>query len=241
MRKIFVMVLLLASAGIARADTFSSFSALGVACDIYPNDGICNSSTTTAPSLTVVAPDGLISVTAEVQQLTLSYGSLSLTAIAGGSMGTVTPSYSTIDATIGFSDMVTIFGGTGLGQLSYTAQTVGYIDNENGRCSGHFGSSASVPTTFTFGVPFQIGAQVSASPYGFICTTTITSAFTLTGLSVTDANGTPLTGYSFTDASQTDYPFLNGTFVPTPEASTGVLLAAGALLGLLLVRARTSA
>ncbi len=239
MRNILAIALLLACTEIVRADTFSSFSALGVACDLYPNDGICNSSTTTAPSLTVVAPDGQISVTAEVQQMTLSYGSLSLTAIAGGSMGTVTPSYSTIDATIGFNDMVTIFGGTGLGQLSYTAQTVGYIDSENGRCSGNFGSSASIPTAFTFGVPFQIGAQVSAAPYGFICTTTITSAFTLTGLSVTDANGNPLNGYSFTDASQTDYPFLNGTFVPTPEASTSVLLAAGALLVFLLVR-RTS-
>ncbi|HLK02840.1 MAG TPA: hypothetical protein VKT53_00265 [Candidatus Acidoferrum sp.] len=222
---IWLGVALLAFAGISRADTFSNFNLSAAACGYDTN---CNSGTTTGTSLTVVSPDGTVTVNASVNSFTATYG-----ALAASTSGDALPgpdpirAISDVTATVGFNDLVTIFGGTGQGQLSYTASIIGNIDYLSGKGGSYYLTQVNIPTTFTFGVPFEIGAQLFARSDAFFGGTGEDASLTITSLSVSDANSNLLSGYTFTDASETKYAFVNGSFASTPDAPTGFLLLAG--------------
>lgn len=227
MRRICLSIIFLALAGQVRADTFSTFSISATACG---NDTNCNSSATTGTSLTVVSPDGTQSVTATVNSVLVSYGSLAAST-TGDSLYGPDPirTYSLVTANVGFSDMVTIFGGTGQGQLSYTDAITGNIDFLNGKGGSYYLTQVNIPTTFTFGVPFAISASLFAESDAFFGGTSEDASLAITSLSVSDANGNPLNGYSFTDASETNYAFVNGTLA-TPEPSMLLLLIVGVVM-----------
>jgi hypothetical protein len=217
----------------ARADTTEIFNSTASACD---QNGVCNFASSTGPFVTATSPNGgFVSATAQAT-FNVSYGSLSLETDASGIDD---PNFgvgnSEISATVGFSDVVTIFGGSGEGQLSFAAIQQGHTDWYPGAATASFLIVPEIPSTFTFGTPFDLGAQLSASAGGIIFTGSASATFTLTGLSVSDANGNPISGYTYADASGTIYQFEGGEFVATPEPGSGFLL----LLGLTLTRLRS--
>ena len=164
----FLLLALLATAQGARADLYESFSAnvSAAACDVY--DAQCNTASKSSsdgqnPNLfvSVNPPDGLSPSTSASTTASDSryYGSIILDVSAEACCSL--DSFAGIHATAGFSDSVTIFGGTGTGELSYTVNKSAGIGGSHGD-AGSYTATTTIPSTFTFNQPFTIGMEVTA-------------------------------------------------------------------------------
>jgi hypothetical protein len=216
--------------GMAKADLFESFNAnvSAGACDIY--DTQCNTASKSSsddqdPNLSVFVnpPDGLSPgiYAATTGSDSLWYGSIILDVSAEaccevwGSAG--------INATAGFSDSVTIFGGTGTGELLYTVNKVAGMGGAPPDVV-YYTATTTIPLTFTFNQPFTIGMEVTefaaVDPVGLAG---MNVTYSLATISVFDSSGNPLTGYHYMGG--TAYPFVGGLYgtPPVPEPSALVL------------------
>ena len=115
-------------------------------------------------------------------------------------------------ASASFADTLTIFGGTGQGTLVWGVS--------NG-CLVGCSFSTTLPTTFTFGQPFDISAVLTVSDF-----IALSEGFDLASgrisvrlVDIRGSGGSALTGYEWLTNSATDYGFTNGV-VATPEPGT---------------------
>jgi hypothetical protein len=130
-------------------------------------------------------------------------------------------------AVVSFTDVVTIIGAGGTGELTFTADQNGHAFFDFGPSVSSFEIDSNIPTTFVFGVPFEISADVSVDIGAGLASAQAFANFTLTSLTVSDANGNALSGYTYTDNSGTAYPFVGGELVTTPEPATWMLILLG--------------
>jgi len=210
------------------ADSGATFSVTAMACDIQNENVVtgCHSSTSSGPFVTATSASGLETASAGAT-FSASDGSISVSAGGSGEADDLGFCSSTMGAVVSFSDVVTIIGSNGSGELTFTADQNGNAFFDFGPSISSFGIDSNIPTTFVFGVPFEISADVSVDVIAAMASAQAFANFTLTSLTVSDANGNPLSGYSYTDASNTAYPFLGGELVITPEPASGMLIVLG--------------
>jgi hypothetical protein len=146
-----------------------------------------------------------------------------------------------VEANSGFSDTLTIFGGSGNGYISYlvdgtiiniadfggsgfliNGQGLSAMGSENAHFSFHYQTAFA---EFTFGVPFGIGMSAFASTgAGFGGFGEGLAEANIDGITILDQNQEPFTDYTIESASGATYPL--------PEPSSVVLLGTlAALLG----------
>ncbi|RPI88260.1 MAG: hypothetical protein EHM42_04535 [Planctomycetaceae bacterium] len=157
-------------------------------------------------------------------------------------------------ALAGFTDTLTVEGGTGSGLLVFNFAVTGSVTNGAFMGNGVIptlevngtrvtltplaftgdGSAVSDPFAFTFGTPFDIQVEFlgnvfvldysATDPYTTAGTAEFLNSLKLEGIVATTSTGGPLTGVTITGASGTSYPV-----VPTavPEPGSLSLLAMG--------------
>lgn len=229
MRQLFFALLAISSCCQASSFTSSTSVATGIVGSGF--SGLQQGVGFTSGTVTFNGTSVLISATATAQAVA-NYGvvSLAITATAGSACecGPFGPTgVAEAHASGSFTDTMTIFGGTGIADLSWFFSR-----------SGGVLPTYSLPAQAIFGVPFTISASSAVDlPANSGQNRHVESLFRIEDLFV---NG--LRNYSFTDESNTHYN-LDGTFIlTTPEPSTWMLTAlAMATLLFLLTVGRTTA
>jgi hypothetical protein len=134
-----------------------------------------------------------------------SYGDLYASAWGNWNFDNRGDVYETSSAAAGFSDEITISGGSGSGTLQYQATPASaYVTSD-------------LPSLFTFGVPFLISASVSAwgcgggSCFGGAWGTT---DFEISSITVSGEGE----DFQYSTASGAPYPFTDAQYVPEPSS-----------------------
>lgn len=165
-------------------------------------------------------------------------------------------SESEASASASFDDLITIYGGVGFGTVEAFG-TFSCCRHYDGNGQAHFRlgttgayapwgwqeSGFDVTTSFTFGVPFEIGGSVEADARDFVPYDPYEGSadgfgtVSLSSLSVSDANGQRLEGYTYSSASGSRYALKNGIFTPEPGSGSTTALALASVVVILKMRA----